>query len=63
MDFDISTIDIRVSIRVCGLHLFFFNFFSLCVLGFLLLCCIWSMLLERFLRYNVMYFLFGPKSL
>ena len=61
--FDISTIEIRVNIRVCGLHTceysglwaassFFCNFFSLCVLGLLLFYSVWSVLLERLLRYQ-----------
>ena len=37
MDFDISTIDIRVSIRVCGLHLVFFNVFFVVCFGFIAL--------------------------
>ena len=64
MCFDISTIDIRVSIRACGLHLVFSMFFSLCVLGLLFLSCIWSVLLERFFKVQCYgFFGCGPKSL
>jgi len=37
MCFDISTIDIRVSIRACGLHLVFFNVFFVVCFGFIVL--------------------------